>query len=428
VQCEICDSPRPLLSAGGCVELHDTDSDEAEGQLDVSALGELERKVVAFFLDHPGATVQEATSTLRSAIGKMSIVSQIVGALTTGGILKATTDAFHLTVTRAGRIAMAATKVPQAASAPAPATNASIAAGPTAKVTITAATEAVATHANLQTTAAQNLHLAAPPATLEATLELHKHDKIELSTEPPKPQATTSTPAGLAVVAIRNLNANVLPAAVEGNIISRVDYKRAPPDEPLGFQVRVRDVSGRIDVKFFSQAADNFRKHPALQSGNRIRLEGFYLYNSDEKYAPPGQQWEMRYSKIDHRNAKISLLCGATATQPVLSVGDVLRSAEIIGAQVDVEGWVLVVGELEKKLARNGNGNVDFRSVWLTDSVSAPQRQRLQWALWDKMAQQFNPGQLSRQRVRITQGLVGAWRGTIQLTGGKLKILEKPTS
>jgi len=203
-----------------------------------------------------------------------------------------------------------------------------------------------------------------------------------------------------------------LASALEGVVISRVDYRQGAP--PLGFHVRLRDSSGQIDAKFFRGAADAFRDHPALRQGARVRLEGLSVGDADAKFAPPGRRFEIRFNERDLGSMRVLALGSAVAPQ-VLSLRD-LAGANAT-ACVDVVAWVLVAGEREQKYTDRLGHSLPFRLFWLTAGLQ-PDAMRCKWTLWDADVDKHSRATLVPNcKVRIRGARVKDFGGERFLTG-----------
>jgi len=114
----------------------------------------------------------------------------------------------------------------------------------------------------------------------------------------PAPPAPAQPPLEEAEVSsIADLDCRGSGRAVRGAIISRSEHKTGG-----GFQLRLRDSTGEIDLRFWDGAAHQFRARPELRKGAAVRFEGFRivaLKPKDLPFAPSGRLHSLGYNAAD---------------------------------------------------------------------------------------------------------------------------------
>lgn len=207
---------------------------------------------------------------------------------------------------------------------------------------------------------------------------------------------------------IDELDKNGRDLPIVGQIQFRSDHKTG-----TGFHIRVSDMTGAIDVKFFEAAANAFRAHPALVKGATVRISGFKLFEVKGRaldFAPAGRRHELRCNPAKH--GKVELLGAPGAKAEALQLADALRKPD--GTIVTIaRATVSAVEELEEKQVPSGETR-PFRVVWLL-ADDGPVR----WSLWNEVAVKYGPKQLMGQNVKIkgtkvklfrVKELTGCWR------------------
>jgi len=214
---------------------------------------------------------------------------------------------------------------------------------------------------------------------------------------------------------------------VEGTVRHRCDHKTGG-----GFQVRICDATGEIDVKFWREAADFFREHDGLRQGALVRLRGFRRIKLKDKvqlgFAPAGRSYDLSFDSS--QGAQIEVLC-APAPQAADN-GEELDLTEALlrpaGRRVNIKAWAVAVDDDSTAKRTRNDDAVIFRVVWLATSLNnfAP---RTRWVIWNDIAQHYGPNQLLRKHVRIRGAQIKEWNGSKQLKGcwqtGGIEVLPR---